>query len=128
MSLFVNGCSSIAPKAEAADVLGLIQSRIDARLSEVFTEMSKNLHLAIDAGELPATDPAVPCVDSILADLGLKQGSGPSYTTDNIGGRSAVLYIRLQNIQKSKPEVQAACNAIIGKLMIDGVKNGPVGR
>lgn len=130
LAVLIAGCAN-PTQAKAADQLGSlfggIQDRIETRLSLIFAEASKDLHLAIDAGELPPDDPATPCVDGILADLGIKPGSGPAYTTDTIGGRAAVDYIKFQKIQKSKAPVQNACEQIIGKFVIDAAKNAPIG-
>lgn len=85
-----------------------------------------NLQRAVDAGILKADDPAPQCLASVVADLQL-DGSAEGFTPQRAGLISvgSILYIRHQQARElAKFQLPAACDAIVGRLVIDSAKAG----
>jgi hypothetical protein len=105
-----------------------------------FTATAGNLNCAVAIGILPATDPAVGCVNSALAAFNLPAVScvngvptvaaasttspAASFTATNAGlvSGGSIAYIKLAQAQAVQPvTVSAACKQLLGQLQVDGL-------
>jgi hypothetical protein len=99
----------------------------DSLLARDIVAAGFNLNSAVTVGALPANDPAVLCVNDVLKQSGL-DGSLPaatSFVPKNIAAVSAgsIVYIQAQQLkQVGSLTVPVDCEALIGKLNIDGLR------
>lgn len=82
---------------------------------------------AVKLGVLPADDPAVGCLTGVLADLGLDGDAAEMFTARREGlfSEAAIIYIRArQAAELSRYRLPPECDAVVGRIVIDGVKFG----
>lgn len=121
LALFLSfeGCSTNT-KNLPGDPLGLFTTAIQAG----FVNADNNFHLAVTNGDLLATDPIIPCFDSLV-------GPQPAPTAQPYNGnglieQASILYIRANSLFGKQQNLNANCQALIGKFTIDALKNAPV--
>lgn len=121
------GCTSPISGNIADDALSTPAGKV---LATDLTATAFNLNSAVKVGALPATDPATGCVNSALAQFGLTAPAGPSFVPENVGPISAgsIVYIRAQQLKAAagtlSGDLPVPCEALIGKLVVDGIKAG----
>ena len=87
---------------------------------------SFNLDSAVGVGALSATDPAPACLHSVLTQLNIGGAPAQSFVPRNDGlvSLAAIAYIRaqqLKTLQSTGLTVSPACQAIVGKLVLDNM-------
>ncbi len=89
-------------------------------ISKGLQTASDNLHLATTNGDLKSNDPAIACVDAATSQFGT---SIVKYKSDDLISLGSVIYIRLNSLQSKLPAMQQACDALIGKFVMDAVRS-----
>jgi hypothetical protein len=91
-----------------------------------------NLDNAVLVGALSADDPAPKCIHDVLVKGGIElaPGSVPAQSfapkNDGVASAGAIAYIIAQQakaIAKQGVQVDVSCEALLGRVVIDGVKS-----
>lgn len=88
-----------------------------------------NLDNAVAIGALDPDDPAPVCVHDVLRKAGIEVAPGAPMPKsfepkkDGVASAGAIAYIIAQQAKKAKPlEVSPSCEALVGRIVIDGAK------
>jgi hypothetical protein len=87
-----------------------------------------NFREAMRVGALDKTDPALACVDSVLADLGVGAAEAERFTprVNELIGAGSVAYIRARQLEREANgpgfKLSFDCKALIGQIVIDAGK------
>jgi hypothetical protein len=144
IALAIAGCTNPAPistnpvQSAANDVTTLLPGTktTQATVTQGLTDAQWNLQQAQAIGVLAATDPALPCLNGVLAQLGVGGTPPASFTPreSDLISTGSVLYIQIQQAKQLRAgglAVPAACQALIGMFVIDassvGIKGLPGG-
>lgn len=124
----LSGCE--APQPISSAPLGL---PADSLVATGLKNAAFNLDQAIAIGVLRKDDPAAACVHGVLKDAGLDgDGTAPAVqsfqprVTDLVSAGS-VAYIdaqRLKAVSGMLGTIPGGCEALVGRIMIDGLKAG----
>ena len=110
--LFLAGCvEAVWPPLFQADPLSDL-------ITKGLKTASDNFHLAVKSGDLEASDPIIPCIDSIVPPDG---PPAPNYVTNDLISIGSVLYIKAAKLKKSKGAADQACKALIGEFVLNGM-------
>src|SRR5271170_174937 len=127
---------SANPAQSTTNVIAQVAPQAVATVQQGLTDAQWNLQQAVTIGVLPASDPALACVNGVVTQLGVGS-TAASFTpreTDLIS-TGAVLYIQIQQAKQLAGGqallVPAGCQQLIGMFVIDasslGLKGLPGG-
>jgi uncharacterized protein YfiM (DUF2279 family) len=120
-------CMGVGPDLRGDIVAGVKGGTEPGLVVQGLLDAQYNLENAVAVGALPAEDPALPCVKSVLADLGVGQGEVQRFTprVSELLSAASVAYIRARQLERERDtpfKLSADCKAIVGQIMIDFAK------
>lgn len=84
-------------------------------------DATANLNNAVKLGLLPATDPAVTCLNAISAQAAAQVSFTPQ--VNGLISAGSVAYIAAQ-LAKQGVQIDPACEALVGRVVLDGASAG----
>lgn len=123
----MSGCASTPDKITGAPAGGIpITNTV---LATDLQSASYNLDKAVEVGALLPDDPAPKCLHAVLRSAGLETvpGATPAASfepkKDGIASAGSIAYIIVQQAKRAVPvQVDPACEALVGRIAIDGAK------
>ena len=105
--LALSGCTTIAHAGPQDIVVNDLTAARD------------NLQAAAAVGQLPKDDPALSCLNGVVAQLG---APSVEYKIKGLVSVASVAYIKAQAVKQGGPVLQRDCEALIGQFLINGAK------
>ena len=128
IALLAAACASTPASISAVAPNQVVSLKETPTLQTDLTSAAYNLNQAVSIGVLPATDPAVTCVNDLLTKTGLAPNTTPPASfvpkNDGLASAGAIAYIIYQQ-QKTLSgglKVDPSCEALVGRIVIDGAK------
>jgi hypothetical protein len=130
LALFATACVSTPDKISATPAAGGISITNPTIVTDL-QSAAFNLDSAVTVGALAQDDPAPKCLHDVLVKAGIEVPAGTEPVKsfvprkDGVASAGAIAYILAQQakqIAKSGVAVDPSCEALVGRVVIDGAK------